>query len=91
MASIAPGRARHQAIDSLGILLAPAIVEIRPESEALSPRVDLDAAGRPKFLLAEDKMAENEKAASWPFDRDAPLHGGLVAANGRRDRDGSLA
>ena len=76
-------RARHQAIDSLGILLAPAIVEIRPESEALSLRVDLDAAGRSKLLLAKNKMAENEKATSWPFDRNAPLHGGFVAGNGR--------
>ena len=33
-----------------------------------------------KFLLAKHKMAEHEKSALWPFDRDAPLHGGLVTA-----------
>ncbi len=49
-------------------------------------RVDLDAALRPEFLLAEDQMAEDEKAAFRPFDGDAPLHRRLVAGDGRGDR-----
>jgi hypothetical protein len=56
-------------------LLAPAIVKIRPESEALSLRVDLNAAGIREFLLAKHKMTKDEKAAPWPRDREAPLHG----------------
>src|SRR4029077_10285572 len=75
-------RTGHQAIDTLGILLAPAIVEIRPESEAFSLRVDLDAAGRSKLLLSKNKVAENEKATSWPFNGNAPLHCGFVARHG---------
>ena len=38
-----------------------------------------------------NEVAENEKAASWPFDDNAPLHGRLVARNHCGDRDGSLA
>ena len=85
-----PGRAGHEMIDGFGILLAPAVIEIRPEREALPPRVDLDAASMRILLFAKDEMAEHEKPASWPFDGNAPLHRRLVAANRRRDRDGSL-
>src|ERR1700733_1539753 len=83
-------RAGHQTVEGFGILLAPAIVEIRPESEAFSLRVDLDAAGRSKLLLSKNKVAENEKATSWPFNRNTPLYGGFVAANGCRNSDSSL-
>ena len=57
----------------------------------LSPRVDLYPTGMREFLLAENKMAENEKAAWVAFDCHAPLHGGFIAGNGGGDRDGAFA
>src|SRR6185437_15170395 len=78
----APGRARDKKIEGLWILLAPAILWIGAEREPFPLWIDLDAALRPEFPLAEDQMAEDEKAAFRPFDGDAPLHRRLGTADG---------
>ena len=45
----------------------------------------------PNSCSPRTRWPKTRKRHLGPSTRDAPLHGGLVAGNGRRDRDGSLA
>jgi hypothetical protein len=67
------------------------MVGIRPESEPLSSRVDLNSTAMGQFLFAEDEMAENEEAARFAFNGYSPLHHGLTAGSRRGDGDCPLA
>ena len=75
------GCTRHQVIDGLRIASAPDFLRVRPETESLLRRIDLQLRGVLEFVLAEGQMAENQESARRACNRHAPLHRGLVAAN----------
>src|ERR1019366_1178088 len=80
-------RACNEMIDSVGVMLAPNRILVWTQGKSLGLRVDFDTAFVVEFTLPQHQMPEDEEAARFAFDFDAPLHRWVFAGCGGMHAD----
>src|SRR5450631_1498107 len=84
-------RACNEMIDSVGVMLAPNRIRVRTQGKSLGLLVDIDAALVLEFALSQHQMPEDEEAARFAIDFDAPLHCWVLPGCGGMHADRACA